>query len=241
MKINYYLQENRLPNGDNAYRARVKYSRVLTLDDIIDEMNLPFSGVTKALIQAIFGEFRKIVYRRLLDGCKIVTPFGEFGLTVKGQFEDNIDRFQSPKQKFAIKLKPDEQMQAALEKEARGHKIETRVHRPNLQSCTNLFDESATNTLTPGEMARVFGYHLKFDQADPRQGIFLLPVIESDGRLKLDGKPIRIDRIGYNKGRKLIFLVPNDLPAGTYFLEVRAVFGKNRLRKGQLPQVLRVL
>jgi hypothetical protein len=100
--------------------------------------------------------------------------------------------------------------------------------------------ENAKGILIPAEMAQVYGYDLKFDRADPRQGIFLLPV-KADNPAKPAGAPVRVEQVGYNKGRKLVFIVPADLPAGAYLLEVCARMGRNTLRCGQFPEVLRVL
>jgi hypothetical protein len=239
VKIRYTLHEYHF-NGGKTYRARVKYGRVVDLEGVIDDMNLPFSGLTRAVVVAILAEFARVILRLLLDGCKVVTPFGEFGLTIKGEFKDTLARFDGRKQHFEIKIKPEAWMQGQVKARARAQQVEARQRRPHLQTVLNMADESAQGILTPGEMVQVYGYDLKFDQADPRQGIFLLPV-KADGRFKPAGAPVRIERIGYNKGRKLVFIVPADLPPGAYLLEVCVRIGRSTLRRGQFREVLHVL
>ena len=239
MRIRYTLHDY-LFNGSKSYRARVKYSRVVDLEGVIEDMKLPFAGLTKAVVVAILTEFARVILRLLLEGCKIVTPFGEFGLTIKGEFDSTLARFDGRKQHFEIKIKPDEWMQDQVKANARPQKVEARPKRPYPHTLLNMRDEDAKGILIPGEMAQVQGYDLKFDRADPRQGIFLLPVKEDDPA-KPAGAPVRVEQVGYNKGRKLVFIVPADLPAGTYLLEVCARIGRNSLRRGQFPKVLRVL
>ena len=238
MKIRYTLHEYHF-NGGKSYRARVKHGRVVDLEGVIEEMKLPLAGLTTAVVTAILGELARVILRLLLEGCKVVTPLGVFSLTIKGEFDGTTARFDGRNQHFEIKIKPDEWMQHQVKLKAKPQKVAASMKQPQPQTVLNMHGENAKGILIPGEMAQIYGRDLKFDRADPRQGIFLLPV-EADNPPKRAGAPIRIEQVGYNKGRKLVFIVPADLPAGTYLLEVCARIGRNTLRCGQFPQALRV-
>jgi hypothetical protein len=66
--------------------------------------------------------------------------------------------------------------------------------------------------------------------ADPVQGLFFRAA---------DGSATRVEDVGWNKDRHLLFIVPA-LPAGDYGMEVRAVVGACGLRVGVLGTVLHV-
>ena len=84
--------------------------------------------------------------------------------------------------------------------------------------------------VTPGWEGRLIGRRLQFDPADPEQGIFYIAA---------DGTPTRVEAVGWNKDRHLMFIVPA-LAAGDYGLEVRALVGSRGLCSGALGAVLQV-
>ena len=89
-------------------------------------------------------------------------------------------------------------------------------------------------------MARLDGDKLRFDPADPEQGVFLIPMANGDGLLA-DRTPIRVADYAQLTNPSLIFRVPDDLPAGAYKLEVRRRFGQTRLATGTLENMLVVV
>ena len=81
-------------------------------------------------------------------------------------------------------------------------------------------------------MGQIIGHRLKFDPADPQQGIFFIASDDSETRVAIVGK---------NKPGELIFLVPDGLASGEYLLEVRAIpRGSHDLRTGALKATLTV-
>ena len=96
-----------------------------------------------------------------------------------------------------------------------------------LQSISN---QQILNPLTPGGMGQLVGHRLKFDPADPNQGIFFVaPAGEA-----------RVQVVARNKPGELIFMVPA-LPAADYTLEVRAtVHSSEDVRTGALEATLTV-
>jgi len=89
-----------------------------------------------------------------------------------------------------------------------------------------------SSTLTPGGLGRLIGRRLKFDAADPAQGVFFLSLA--------DGSATQVELVGENLPSKQIFGVPA-LPAGDYELEVRSTLNSGEeLRKGRLKATLTV-
>lgn len=78
-----------------------------------------------------------------------------------------------------------------------------------------------------------YGELLNFDPNDPEQGIFIIP---ANG----NGEPVRVEVVLRNSSRELAFLVPGELAAGEYTIEVRRLFGKTDIRTGVLKETLTV-
>lgn len=239
MTIKYHLHKNHLPNGADSYRARVEYVRVMNLEGVLDRMVSQHSSITRADMLAVLEEFLVAVLQLLLDGMRVVTPFGEFGLTIKGSFASMEDKFHAGRHQVELVLKPGKRLEREFKGQARARKVEGKVPYPTPRRYINLANPAAADRLIPGQMARLTGAHLKYDPADERQGLFLVPLTAG-----LDSRPtgpaVRVSQVGHNTSRQLIFLLPLDLPPGPYRLEVRAVFGLDQLRTGRLQEVLLV-
>jgi len=80
-------------------------------------------------------------------------------------------------------------------------------------------------------MGQAISHRLKFDAAEPAQGIFFVDAY---------GDEVRVQVVGHNMPGELMFKVPADLAPGTYRLEVRAASGDEQVRSGSLEAQLTV-
>ena len=103
MSIDYKLHEYNLPSGAD-YRARVQHQRTLDLDDVINHMVTFNSGLSKAIMIAVFGEFLRTLIFLLVDGYKIETPFAVFSITIKGTFASPDDKFDYQRHKIELNI-----------------------------------------------------------------------------------------------------------------------------------------
>jgi hypothetical protein len=84
---------------------------------------------------------------------------------------------------------------------------------PALFSVQDVATEQANIGLTPGGMAILYGHHIKIE----------------DGHIKLrntatNAETVITGTLAENGASKVIFLVPADLPAGTYRLSIETVY-----------------
>ena len=98
---------------------------------------------------------------------------------------------------------------------------------------------SPDTELAPGHNARILGNRLRFDLADPEQGLFIVPV--DDSGLANNSQAIAVEEFARIAPQKITFRVPDTLSPGLYKLEVRAKYGKSGLRTGELEDVLTVI
>ena len=86
---------------------------------------------------------------------------------------------------------------------------------PYITEVTDIVTGTANTTLTKGGVVQLVGARLKFDAKDAAQGIFFVPET---------GNPVRASVIAENKPARVMAIIPADLPAGTYYVEVMTKF-----------------
>ena len=112
-------------------------------------------------------------------------------------------------------------------------KRESKKRQPTPLDFIDINSGKRNQLLTPGGMAMLHGFRLKFDPSQTEQGIFLIAN---------DGSHHRVDIVGNNRPAKLIFMIPEDLTPGQYTLEVRTILRFcHDLRKGVLKSKLVVV
>jgi hypothetical protein len=228
--ISYSLYKNPVKKDEKEYRALVKAKATLNLEDVIDHMMRRGSTVTKPDAIAVLTQFFAVLLELLLEGFRISTPVFNMGVSIRGNFKDTQDAFDSRRHKFEVVISVRRPFRKTVQARAQPHKKMSNQPKPVPISYINPNNDAGDDVLTPGGGAHLIGYDLNFDPADPKQGIFLLTAGQA---------PRRVEVILRNVPRELIFLVPADLPAGAYTVEVRSRFGQ-KIRSGRLETVLRV-
>jgi hypothetical protein len=213
------LYKNHLTNGANNYRAIVQSGGTRNLEGVVKE--------TLAILLNYYATIESMV----LDGLRVVTPGGNYGVSIKGNFEGQTDAFTPSRHSIEAIVSPSAQLRRVIQEKAQTQKQEATAPRPNLLEYVDLNSDERDSRLTPGGMGQLAGYRLKFDPADPAQGIFFVAAY---------GTTTRVSVVGKNTATELMFLVPADLAPGDYSLEVRGNFGPETLRVGRLNAILTV-
>lgn len=232
-KIKYKLYPNTFTNGANYYHASVEAYKSLTLEDIINEMEFRHSSLTPADMVALFEDFGRTITKRMIEGDRINIDLFQLSLSIKGNFIDQDDQFDSSRHKLMVRINPSREFQRTVAQNARFEKQSSDVPVPKLKRYFNLEGSQPDTVLSPTHMARIKGEHLAFDLSDPQQGLFIISV---DGQ----NDEIRVERFSQATRSQLVFRVPDGLAPGFYRLEVRAVFGTSDLRIGSFKDTLEV-
>ena len=83
---------------------------------------------------------------------------------------------------------------------------------PYITEVKDVVSGKTNDILTKGGVVQLVGSRLKFDAKDTAQGIFFVPET---------GEAVRAAVIAENKPARLMAIIPADLAAGTYYIEVR--------------------
>lgn len=231
MPITYRIYKNNLADNVEKYAARVEYLDTIYEEDIIEEMMSYNSAMTRADTLAVMENYQAALKRKLLQGFRVMTRNGLYGVSIKGNFTDQGDSFDPSRHRIEPVIAVSPELRQAITNQIPVEKILAAVPQPQPVQYLSLSNGHTPNTLIPGGMGKLIGERLRYDPADPEQGIFLIAANNTERRLPTDG----IIMPG-----SLVFLVPTDLTPGTYRLEVRARFDAEDLSVGRLKNGLTV-
>ena len=107
---------------------------------------------------------------------------------------------------------------------------------PYITEVKDVVSGKTNDILTKGGVVQLVGSRLKFDAKDAAQGIFFVPET---------GEAVRATVIAENKPARLMAIIPADLPAGTYCIEVRTKIAEGgkalkNLKTGRFAKALTV-
>jgi len=153
-------------------------------------------------VLAVLDNFFTVIEDALLMGFNVNTPGINGRVSIKGGFEGQTDGFLPGRNRVEASFTPGPRLrrtmqQAQVEKQEGGERL------PRPLDYTDLNSGELNSQATPGGMAQVTGYRLKFDPADTSQGIFFV-----------NGSATRVSIVGKNNPSELMFLVPASLAPG---------------------------
>jgi hypothetical protein len=227
MTIEYSLVENKLTATEGIYRAMVQPKETIDLDEIIERIVRRGSTLMREDVMAVLEAYHDTISQLIEDGSNVTTPTANYSLSIKGVFTGADDSFDPARHRLDVRVNSGQMLrrQAELMNAA---KIEANIPRPN--PLTFQDPANGNGSTTPGSGGKIKGHRLKFDEADPQQGVFFMAE---------DGTAVRVSQILSNKPGEVIFIVPT-LTAGSYQLEVRVLFGK-QLRRGLLEKAITIV
>jgi len=233
MSIHYALFENSLTSDPNDYSAKVYITDSANLDTIVGRITEHSSTLTEANIKAVLLETIGACEAFLLEGQRVnLGGLCELYPRISGAFHGVTDHFDPARHRVDVGATPGVRVRNTIRSSARVTKDESIKPAPNLLAYVDLGSGETDSTITPGNIGTIDGDRLKFDPAKADEGVFLLPA---------EGGERKIGLVQKNKPAQLVFLVPIDLPAGDYRLEVRARINKGtELRTGRLDATLAV-
>jgi hypothetical protein len=181
---------------------------------------------------AIYLGITATIERLILDGWRVVTPSANHGVTIKGTFKRLTDPLDGSQHRIEATSTPGVALRRAIPKKAQVQRIKAgALPAPAPFELTNWNNGDGNDILTPGGLHTLNGDLLKYDRADPEQGIFVVPV--NGGGLLNPEEAVRVEIVNRNTAKEISFLAPAELSPGEYSLEVRSKLGQSTLRTGK--------
>ena len=209
--LKYSLRENLLTPAPDDYMAQAADVRSYTLDEIIDLMMEKGTTLTRADVAATLQVYGEVVSAIIKDGSAVNTPLMNTSMSISGVFDGANDSFDKKRHTVNLNITAGTLLRDAVTK-VKCEKTEGASTDPYITEVTDIVTGTANTTLTKGGVVQLVGARLKFDAKDAAQGIFFVPET---------GAPVRAAVIAENKPARLMAIIPADLAAGTYYIEVR--------------------
>ena len=209
--LKYSLRENLLTAAPDDYMAQVADVRSYTLDEIIDLMMDKGTTVTRADVAATLQVYGEVCSSIIKDGSALNTPLMNTAMSISGVFNGANDAFDKKRHTVNLNLTAGTLLRDAATK-VKCEKTESANTDPYITEVADIVSGKVNESLTKGGIIQITGSRLKFDDKDAAQGIFFVPET---------GAPVRADVIAENKPARVMAIIPADLKAGTYYIEVR--------------------
>ena len=231
--LKYALRENLLTAAPDDFMAQVQDVRSYTIDEIIDLMMEKGSTLTKADVKAVLQIYGEVVSTIIKDGSSVNTPLMNTSLSISGVFNGANDTFDKKRHTVNLNITAGTALKAALGK-IKCEKTGTTSTDPYISEVKDIVSGAVNAELTKGGVVQVTGSRLKFDAKDAAQGIFFVPET---------GAPVRAAVIAENKPARLMAIIPADLAAGTYYIEVRTKYtvGGKPLKTAKIGRFIKPL
>jgi len=212
--LKYSLRENLLTPAPDDYMAQVTDVRSYTLDEIIDLMMEKGTTLTRADVAATLQVYGEVVSAIIKDGSAVNTPLMNTSMSISGVFDGANDSFDKKRHTVNLNITAGTLLRDAVTK-IKCEKTEGVSTDPYITEVTDIVSGKVNEVLTKGGVVQLVGSRLKFDAKDTAQGIFFVPET---------GNPVRAAVIAENKPARLMAIIPADLAAGTYYIEVRTKY-----------------
>ncbi len=210
--LKYCLRENLLTPAPDDYMAQAADVRSYTLDEIIDLMMEKGTTLTRADVAATLQVYGEVVSAIIKDGSAVNTPLMNTALSISGVFDGANDSFDKKRHTVNLNLTAGTLLRDAVTK-VKCEKTEAASTDPYITEVADIVSGKVNEVLTKGGVVQLTGSRLKFKADDTAQGIFFVPET---------GNPVRASVIAENKPARVMAIIPADLPAGTYYIEVRS-------------------
>ena len=210
--LKYALRENLLTPEPNDYMAQVTDSQSYDMEKVIDKMIERGSTLTKADITAVMQVYTETICSLLEEGFQINTPLINTSMSISGVFNGATDSFDSSRHNVNINITPGTKLKETLSK-VKTQKVEAASTDPFVTEVKDIVSGKVNENLTAGGILQAVGARLKFDNSDESQGVFLVPET---------GNAVRCGIVAENKPARIMAMIPADITAGTYYLEIRS-------------------
>ena len=233
--LKYSLRENLLTPAPDDYMAQVADVRSYTLDEIIDLMMDKGTTLTRADVAATLQVYGEVCSSLIKDGAALNTPLMNTSMSISGVFDGANDSFDKKRHTVNLNITAGTLLRDAVTK-VKCEKTEGGSTDPYITEVKDVVSGKTNDILTKGGVVQLVGSRLKFDAKDAAQGIFFVPET---------GEAVRATVIAENKPARLMAIIPSDLPAGTYCIEVRTKIAEGgkalkNLKTGRFAKALTV-
>lgn len=217
--LQYALYLNHLTEGENDYTAVPQSLVNKKIEDIIPQITKPGSILKETECVAVIHDFFKAISENLNEGYGFVSDYIRIQPKISGVFEGLDDQFDQLRHQKKVGVNAAGILKSAIEG-LKLEKVTANIRKPEITSVYDLKSQQMDGPLSPGHMMELRGSLLKVNTELADEGIFLMN--------NSDNSEIKLTQIHMNLPSNVSGMLPDELPTGTYTLEVRARLNGNK-------------
>lgn len=219
MALKYALFDNKMTEDPDDYMAIVQEAQNKNLDDIIKQITVPGSILKETECRAVIGDFLKKLAENAQEGIGFLNEYLSINFSIQGVFADEDDRYDPKRHSIVMNLTANAELKKSLEF-IKVEKVSPSIPQPVLNLLYDMLSNTTNTKLSSNGMAELKGEKLSINTAEADEGIFIINAATA--------AETKVSLIHNNEPKKLQFLVPTGLQAGSYKIEVR-----NRAHRGK--------
>jgi hypothetical protein len=233
MPIKYHLHQYAIAKNADSYKAVIIPNTIHDLSGIISQMLQRGTTLSEADILASLHLFFEVVTQEVQEGNHVNLPIVNIKPSISGQFTNRTDSFDVARHTLKASASAGILLKNTI-KNATVEKLNKSLTVPILNAFSDFQSETINDTVTPNSIGQIVGNHLKFNPANPSEGLFFVNAANETFKATV---------FATLHPRKLIFTIPATMLVGSYTVILKKAFGKpeTTLRKGVLPFTLKVV
>ncbi len=214
MSIKYYLKPNYISSNPNDQAARVQAKNTFGIDEIVKRIVKRGTTLTETDIRAVLLLAFEEIADAVSEGNNIVLPLFNIRPTIQGIFTDMNDSFDASRHRMKASLTAGFILNKKM-KSATVEKIATSIISPDIIDFTDV-RTNTHNQASKGGIAIITGSELKYNPTNADEGIYFLNTATN--------AETKATEIAQRTESKLMFMIPDTLVAGIYYVEVRKAY-----------------
>jgi nucleoid DNA-binding protein len=153
--LDYYLEQNRVPEDSTEYYAVVTHSARSSQTDFVRILGKTLGGVTEGETQRVLAAVSMAAQEQFMEGRPFsIEGLGTFSLSVHGSFPSPDTPWDAAVNKVAVSFRADKTLSVAAGK-APLNRLHGVVHGPVIDSVIDAASNSANQRVTSGHNVRL--------------------------------------------------------------------------------------
>jgi hypothetical protein len=217
MPIRFALYTNPFQKDSEELVARVVPEGCLGDEDVLEMVLRRSNGLSRSEVEAVLEEYSLALEYLLRQGYSVHTSLMKLDVSIKGKFRNEKDRFHPRRHKLRLNITPGKRLRKLLKGET-AYRIEPSAPHPCITGLAHFEPQQAKHQIRPAMLLSLSGHRLKVNPEAEDEGIYL----RNEQRQEQ-----KIQQLVTNTPSQLVFLLPADLPAATYALQLRCRVGNS--------------
>jgi len=214
MTLDFSLSENLMTPDPNDMMAQTVNVTSYGINDIFRRILARNPGLGLSQLKASFDEVVEECCRITEEGGAFTTELFNAQPSIAGVFTGATDAFDPKRHRVKTNLSAGTRLKKATAA-VKTRKVQTAEPLPFIVEIHDVVSNTVNEQITPGGVIQIRGGRLKLAEANTENGVFLTDE---------QGQTVKMPNIVENKPARLIVMIPAELPAGTYTVEVRTSF-----------------